>query len=154
MALWGVKRTRTQQWVFPSWPPSRFSPTSYQKRLFLVPWCCNALKEPYPFLEVLSIMPRVGRAAGIPHAAGAGERELTAAVVSRAERDDLRRQSPCQGISKQGFLLSGSAGSPEKAGQLWARTLLREKKYQLNIIMTGGMNIVLWLETQTLGSTD
>lgn len=66
-----------------SLPPSAFLP---EEAFFLVPSdAAMPLKEPYPFPEVLSIMPRVGRAAGIL-AAGAGERELTAAVAaSRAE---------------------------------------------------------------------
>lgn len=47
-------------------------------------------RRPYPFPEVLSIMPRVGGATGVL-AAGAGKRQLTAAAaVSRTEmtRDD------------------------------------------------------------------
>lgn len=58
-------------------------------------------KQPYPFPEVLAIMPRVGGATGV-FAAGAGKGEFAAAAaVSRTEvtRDDSPQASTLQGRS-------------------------------------------------------
>lgn len=76
---------------FLGFPPTFRLPTYQEKILF---WFTLMLKHlerrPYPFPEVLPIMPCVGRAAGVL-TAGARKRQFTAAAaVARAEmtRDD------------------------------------------------------------------
>lgn len=92
------------------------------------------LKEPYPFPEVLSIMPRVGGAAGIL-AAGAGKRQLTAAVAaSRAEmtRDGNPR---ARAFQSRGSCFCVQLAALKKQDSSELGLCLGEKKYQLNIIM-------------------
>lgn len=121
------KQTRTQQMVisfFASLPPSAFLP---EEASFLVlsdaavPW-----KEPYPFPEVLPIVPRVGGAAGV-FAAGARERQLAAATAASSTEMTVDGNPHARAFQSRGSWFCVQLAFLKKAGQLWARTLLRER---------------------------
>ena len=114
-----------------SLPPSTFLP---EEAFFLVPSdAALPLKEPYPFPEVLSIMPRVGGAAGVL-AASAGERQLTAAVA--ASRAEVTRDSNAhaRAFQSRGSCFCVQLAALKKQDSSELGLCLGEKKYQLNII--------------------
>lgn len=115
-----------------SLPPSAFLP---EEAFFLVPSdAAMPLKEPYPFPEVLSIMPRVGRAAGIL-AAGAGERELTAAVAASRAEMTWDGNPHARAFQSRGSCFCVQLAALKKQDSSELGLCLGEKKYQLNIIM-------------------
>lgn len=148
LVLWGVNDSANGHSLLS--PPSRLPP-SYQKRILF--WLTLMLKclerRPYPFPEVLSIMPCVGGATGVL-TAGARKRQLTAAAaVSRTEmtRDDNPQTRAFQSRDSWFCIQLAFLKKQESSER---GLCFGDSRSQVSIIG----KVAQWWEAQLLGQTD